>query len=133
MVRVVFSAISVSLVGSLFSSNAWNVVTFIAGEIKRPERNVGFSLLLDTCIVSVTYVLANLMYLAVIPMNDIANVESDRVAVVAAHNIFGHTGTIITALIIMISTFACNNGMIMAGPRVYYIMAKDDLFFKQGD
>ncbi|WP_428232665.1 APC family permease [Flavobacterium sp.] len=128
---VVFSAISASLVGSLFSSDAWNGVTFIAGEIKKPERNVGLSLLLGTSIVSVIYVLANLMYLAVIPMNDIANAESDRVAVVAAQNIFGHTGTIIIALMIMISTFACNNGMIMAGPRVYYIMAKDDLFFKK--
>lgn len=128
---VVFSAISASLVGSLFSSDAWNGVTFIAGEIKKPERNVGLSLLLGTSIVSVIYALANLMYLAVIPMNDIANAESDRVAVVAAQNIFGHTGTIIIALMIMISTFACNNGMIMAGPRVYYTMAKDDLFFKK--
>lgn len=128
---VVFSAITASLVGSLFSSDAWNGVTFIAGEIKKPERNVGLSLLLGTSIVSVIYALANLMYLAVIPMNDIANAESDRVAVVAAQNIFGHTGTIIISLMIMISTFACNNGMIMAGPRVYYIMAKDDLFFKK--
>lgn len=77
------------------------------------------------------YVLANLMYVAVIPMNDIATAKSDRVAVVAAQHIFGNAGTIIIALMIMISTFACNNGLIMAGARVYYTMAKDGLFFKK--
>lgn len=125
------AAVSAAMVGSLFSSDAWNGVTFIAGEIKKPERNVGLSLFLGTFIVSVIYILANLMYLAVMPLNEIAFAKSDRVAVVAAQHIFGNTGTLIIAVMIMISTFACNNGLIMAGARVYYTMAKDGLFFKK--
>ena len=125
------AAVSAALVGSIFSSDAWNGVTFIAGEIKNPKRNVGLSLFLGTLIVSVIYVLANLMYLAVVPLQDIATAESDRVAVVASQNIFGGIGTLIIAVMIMISTFACNNGLIMAGARVYYTMAKDGLFFKK--
>lgn len=125
------SAIAASMVGSLFSSDAWNGVTFISGEIKNPERNVGLSLFLGTLIVSVIYVLANVMYLAVMPLQEIAFAPSDRVAVVASEHIFGGTGTIIIAIMIMISTFGCNNGLIMAGSRVYYTMAKDGLFFKK--
>ena len=125
------AAVSAALVGSIFSSDAWNGVTFIAGEIKNPKRNVGLSLFLGTLIVSIIYVLANLMYLAVVPLQDIATAESDRVAVVASQNIFGGIGTLIIAVMIMISTFACNNGLIMAGARVYYTMAKDGLFFKK--
>jgi APA family basic amino acid/polyamine antiporter len=125
------SGISAALVGSLFSSVAWEGVTFIAGEIKNPKRNVGLSLFLGTLIVSCIYILANVMYLAVVPLQDIATAESDRVAVVASQNIFGAIGTLIIALMIMISTFACNNGLIMAGARVYYTMAKDGLFFKK--
>ncbi len=125
------SAIAASMVGSLFSSDAWNGVTFISGEIKNPQRNVGLSLFLGTLIVSVIYVLANLMYVAVMPLHDIAFAPSDRVAVVASQHIFGATGTIIIAVMIMISTFGCNNGLIMAGSRVYYTMAKDGLFFKK--
>lgn len=125
------SAMSAALVGSLFSSVAWEGVTFIAGEIKNPKRNVGLSLFLGTLIVSCIYILANVMYLAVVPLQDIATAESDRVAVVASHNIFGNIGTLIIALMIMISTFACNNGLIMAGARVYYTMAQDGLFFKK--
>ncbi len=125
------AAISAAMVGSLFSSDAWNGVTFIAAEIKNPEKNVGLSLFLGTFIVSVIYVLANLMYLSVMPLHDIAFAKSDRVAVVAAQHIFGNTGTLIIAVMIMISTFACNNGLIMAGARVYYTMAKDGLFFKK--
>lgn len=124
-------AISAALVGSLFSSVAWEGVTFIAGEIKNPKRNVGLSLFLGTLIVSSIYILTNVMYLAVVPLQDIATAESDRVAVVAAQNIFGNIGTIIIAVMIMISTFACNNGLIMAGARVYYTMAQDGLFFKK--
>lgn len=125
------SAIAASMVGSLFSSDAWNGVTFISGEIKNPERNVGLSLFLGTLIVSIIYVLANVMYLAVMPLQEIAFAPSDRVAVVASEHIFGATGTIIIAVMIMISTFGCNNGLIMAGSRVYYTMAKDGLFFKK--
>lgn len=127
----IISAISAAMVGSVFSSDAWNGVTFIAGEIKNPQRNVGLSLFLGTFIVSLIYVLANVMYLAVVPLQDIATAPSDRVAVVAAQNIFGAIGTTLIAIMIMISTFACNNGLIMAGARVYYTMAKDGLFFKK--
>jgi APA family basic amino acid/polyamine antiporter len=125
------TGISAAMVGSLFSSDAWNGVTFIAGEIKNPKRNVGLSLFLGTLIVSTIYVLANVMYLAVVPLQEIATAKSDRVAVVASEYIFGNIGTLIIAIMIMISTFACNNGLIMAGARVYYTMAKDGLFFKQ--
>jgi basic amino acid/polyamine antiporter, APA family len=125
------SGIAAAMVGSLFSSDAWNGVTFIAGEIKNPKRNVGLSLFLGTLVVSIIYILMNLMYLAVIPFQEIATAKSDRVAVVASQYIFGGIGTKIIAIMIMISTFACNNGLIMAGARVYYTMAKDGLFFKK--
>ena len=125
------SGISAAFVGSQFSSVAWEGVTFIAGEIKNPKRNVGLSLFLGTLIVSVIYILANVMYLAVVPLFNIATAESDRVAVVASQTIFGSVGTLIIAVMIMISTFACNNGLIMAGARVYYTMAQDGLFFKK--
>ncbi|SHG37937.1 amino acid/polyamine/organocation transporter, APC superfamily [Flavobacterium segetis] len=125
------SAISAALVGSLFSSVAWEGVTFIAGEIKNPKRNVGLSLFLGTLTVCFIYIIANIMYLAVVPLQGIATAESDRVAVVASQTIFGGIGTLIIAVMIMISTFACNNGLIMAGARVYYTMAQDGVFFKK--
>lgn len=125
------SGISAAMVGSLFSSDAWNGVTFIAGEIKNPKRNVGLSLFLGTFIVTTLYVVTNLMYLAVVPFDEIATAKFDRVAVVASDYIFGNIGALIIAIMIMISTFACNNGLIMAGARVYYTMAKDGLFFKK--
>lgn len=124
-------AIAAAMVGSIFSSDAWNNVTFIAGEIKNPKRNIGLSLFLGTLIVTIIYVSANVMYTAVLPLQEIASAEKDRVAVAASHSIFGNAGTIIIALMIMISTFGCNNGLILAGARVYYTMAKDGLFFKQ--
>ena len=125
------SGISAALVGSMFSSVAWEGVTFIAAEIKNPKRNVGLSLFLGTFIVSVIYILANIMYLSVVPLQEIATAESDRVAVVASQYIFGSIGTLIIAVMIMISTFACNYGLIMAGARVYYTMAQDGVFFKK--
>ncbi|WP_413999027.1 APC family permease [Flavobacterium sp. W1B] len=125
------AAMSAALVGSMFSSVAWEGVTFIAGEIKNPKRNVGLSLFLGTMTVCIIYVLANLMYLAVVPLHEIATAESDRVGVVASQYIFGSIGTLIIAVMIMISTFACNNGLIMAGARVYYTMAQDGVFFKK--
>lgn len=127
----IITALSAAMVGSVFSSDAWNGVTFIAGEIKNPEKNVGLSLFLGTLIVSVIYVLANVMYVAVVPLQEIATAPSDRVAVVASQYIFGNIGTYIIAIMIMISTFACNNGLIMAGARVYYTMAQDKLFFNK--
>jgi APA family basic amino acid/polyamine antiporter len=123
--------VSAAMVGSLFSSDAWNNVTFIAGEIKRPERNIGLSLLLGTLIVTIIYVSANLMYLSVLSLHDIAFAPKDRVAVAVAEHVFGATGGVIIAVMIMISTFGCNNGLILAGARVYYTMAQDGLFFKK--
>ncbi|MCD8741826.1 amino acid permease [Mucilaginibacter roseus] len=124
-------AIAASLVGSIFSSDSWNSVTFIAGEMKNPQRNVGLSLFLGTLIVTIIYVAANVMYTSVLPLQEIANAEKDRVAVAASTVIFGNIGTLLIALMIMISTFGCNNGLILAGARVYYTMAKDGLFFKK--
>ncbi|GEO09986.1 APC family permease [Segetibacter aerophilus] len=123
--------IAAAMVGSIFSSDAWNNVTFIAGEVKNPKRNIGLSLFLGTLIVTVIYVTVNLMYISVLPLNEIAHAENDRVAVTASNVIFGNAGTIIIAIMIMISTFGCNNGLILSGARVYYTMAKDGLFFKR--
>lgn len=124
-------AIAASMVGSIFSSDAWNNVTFIAGEMKNPKRNIGLSLFLGTLIVTIIYVSANLMYLNALPLNELALPQDDRVAVAAANKIFPSFGTTLIAILIMVSTFGCNNGLILAGARVYYTMAKDGLFFKK--
>ncbi|MBB6131265.1 APC family permease [Mucilaginibacter lappiensis] len=124
-------AIAAAMVGSIFSSDAWNNVTFIAGEMKNPKRDVALSLGLGTLIVTIIYVSANVVYTGVLPLHDIANAEKDRVAVAASHVIFGNIGTYVIAVMIMISTFGCNNGLILSGARVYYSMAKDGLFFKR--
>ena len=124
-------AVASAMVGAAFSSVAWEGVTFIAGEIKNPKRNVGLSLFLGTFTVCAIYVIINLMYLAVVPLQEIAFAKSDRVAVVASQYIFGDIGTIIIAIMIMISTFACNNGLIMAGARVLYTMGQDGVFFRK--
>lgn len=121
-------AICVSMVGALFSSDAWNNVTFIAGEIKKPERNIGLSLFIGTVVVTLLYVSMNFMYLNVLSVTEIANAPADRVAVAAAQKIFGALGTGLIAGLIMVSTFGCNNGLILSGARVYYTMAKDGLF-----
>jgi APA family basic amino acid/polyamine antiporter len=124
-------AVAASMVGSIFSSDSWNNVTFIAGEMKNPKRNIGLSLFLGTFIVTLIYVSVNIVYTGLLPLHDIATAEKDRVAVAASQVIFGNAGTVIIAVMIMISTFGCNNGLIMAGARVYYTMAKDGLFFKR--
>lgn len=124
-------AIAASMTGSLFSSDAWNNVTFIAGEIKNPKRNIGLSLFLGTLMVTVLYITANLMYLTVLPLDGLAYPKEDRLAIAAANQIFGESGKYVIAILIMISTFGCNNGLILAGARVYYTMAKDNLFFKK--
>ncbi|MCD6064495.1 MAG: amino acid permease [Flavipsychrobacter sp.] len=121
-------AMCVAMVGALFSSDAWNNVTFIAGEIKRPERNIGLSLFIGTFVVTALYVSMNLMYLNVLTMHEIANAPADRVALAAALKVFGSVGTVVIALLVMVSTFGCNNGLILSGARVYYTMAKDGLF-----
>lgn len=127
----ILGAIAASMVGSIFSSDAWNNVTFIAGEVKNPKRNIGLSLFLGTLIVTVIYVAANIMYISVLPLETIASAPQDRVAVSASNAIFGNIGTYVIAVMIMISTFGCNNGLILAGARVYHTMAKDGLFFKK--
>ncbi|MBC7887404.1 MAG: amino acid permease [Ferruginibacter sp.] len=124
-------AMASAMVGSIFSSDAWNNVTFIAGEIKNPKRNIGLSLFFGTLIVTVIYILTNVVYLATVPLNELAFAKDNRVALSASEAIFGSSGTIIIAVMIMISTFGCNNGLILAGARVYYTMANDKLFFKQ--
>lgn len=140
--------ISSAMVGSVFSSVAWENVTFIAGEIKNPKRNVGLSLFLGTLIVTIVYVLTNVMYIAVLPLfpeaseaaaafptesatPNVAFPLQDRVATAAASNIFGVYGTAIIAVMIMVSTFGCNNGLILTGARVFYTMAQDKLFLPQ--
>lgn len=124
-------AIAASMSGSIFSSDAWNNITFIAGEVKNPKRNIGLALFLGTLIVTIIYVSANLMYISVMPLNEVASAPQDRVAVAASHVIFGNAGTYVIAVMIMISTFGCNNGLILAGARVYNAMAIDKLFFKK--
>lgn len=124
-------AMASAMVGSIFSSDAWNNVTFIAGEIKNPQRNIGLSLFLGTLIVTIIYVTTNLMYLSVLPIQDLAFARDNRIALSASQEIFGAAGTTILAILIMVSTFGCNNGLILAGARVYYTMAKDGLFFRQ--
>lgn len=121
--------IAAAMVGSIFSSDSWNNVTFIAGEVKNPHRNIGLSLFLGTLIVTVIYVMANLMYISVLPLGEMAFARQDRVAVTASNEIFGSMGNYVIAVMIMISTFGCNNGLILAGARVYYTMAQDGLFF----
>ena len=127
----VIGALTSALVGSIFSSDAWNNVTFIAGEIKNPKKNIGLSLVLGTLIVTVIYVLCNLMYLSVLSNHEIAFAPEGRPAIAASEKIFGSYGAYIIAVMIMVSTFGCNNGLILAGARVYYTMAKDGLFFKK--
>jgi APA family basic amino acid/polyamine antiporter len=138
---MLLSAIGVAMVGSLFSADAWNNITFTAGEVKNPNRNIPLSLALGTGTVILIYILANIGYLLVLPVTGspdamdaagrgIQFAVSDRVGTAAASVIFGESAAIIMAALIMISTFGCNNGLILAGARVYYAMAKDGLFFK---
>ncbi|MFD2571095.1 APC family permease [Spirosoma soli] len=135
-------AFGTSMVGSLFSADAWNNVTFIAGEIKNPRRNIPLALFFGTLIVTTIYFLANVSYLSLLPLKgspiatDIVGrgiqfAEADRVATAAVSTIFGNIAVAFMAVLIMISTFGCNNGLILAGARLYYAMAKDGLFLKQ--
>ncbi|PVH27105.1 APC family permease [Sphingobacterium corticibacter] len=124
-------ALSAAMVGALFSSDSWHTSSAVAGEIKNPKRNIGLSLALGTMIVTVVYLLTNLMYTGVLPLTEMAAAPKDRVAMVAAQEIFGPVGITILAVMIMVSTFGCNNGLILAGARIYYSMAQDGLFFKK--
>jgi APA family basic amino acid/polyamine antiporter len=135
-------ALGATIINSLFSSDAWNNVTFIASEIKDPKRNIPRSLFLGTLIVTVIYILANLAYLALLPISGDANdptvigkgimyASQDRVGAAAASVMFGGFGVTLMALLIMISTFGCNNGLVLAGSRLFYAMSSDGLFFKR--
>ena len=123
-------ALCVAQVGSLFSSDAWNNITFAAGEVKDPRRTVALSMAAGTGIVVTLYVLANLAYVLTLPIEAIQHAPDDRVATAALQTIFGGAGAVIMAVAIVISTFGCNNGLILAGARVYWAMAKDGLFFR---
>lgn len=135
-------ALGTAIIGSLFSSDAWNNVTFIAGEIKDPQKNIPLSLLAGTAIVTVLYLLTNIAYLGLLPLHGdaaagdvigqgIQFASQDRVGTAAASQIFGDSAVYLMALLIMVSTFGCNNGIILSGARVYYAMGKDGLFFKK--
>jgi len=125
-----FVAFGVAQVGSLFSADAWNNIGFTAAEVKNPKRDVALSMAFGTIIVITLYCLANLAYLCTLPLAQIQNAPDDRVASAALNAVFGPTGAMIMAGAIIISTFGCNNGLILAGARVSYAMAKDGLFFR---
>jgi basic amino acid/polyamine antiporter, APA family len=125
------AALSSSMVGSLFSSDAWNNVTFIAGEIKNPQRNIPLSLFFGTLIVTILYILTNIVYLNVMTLPEIQAAPMERVGALALEKIMGPIGSMIMAGLIIISTFGCNNGLILSGARLYYTMAKDKLFFEK--
>jgi APA family basic amino acid/polyamine antiporter len=125
-----FIAFCAAQVGSLFSADAWNNITFTAGEVKEPRRNIPLSLALGTAMVTGLYLLANLAYLCLLPVSAIQHAPDDRVATAAIGVVFQGAGPVIMAVAIMVSTFGCNNGLILAGARVYYAMARDGLFFQ---
>src|SRR5438132_318262 len=120
-----------AMVGPLFAQTAWTNVTFIGSEVRDPGRNLVRALLAGCGIVVVLYLLANLAYIAVLPFSEIERAPQNRVAVAAMNALFGHPGAMCMAAAIMISTFGCNNGLILAGARVYYAMARDRLFFRR--
>ena len=135
-------ALGTAIIGSLFSSDAWNNVTFIAGEMKNPRRDIPLSLFFGTAIVTILYIAANLAYLALLPMKGDPNgadvvargimfAQSDRVGTAAGFQIFGGIAAALMSALIMVSTFGCNSGLILSGARVYYAMSKEDLFFKK--
>jgi basic amino acid/polyamine antiporter, APA family len=119
-----------AMTGPLFAQSAWNNVTFTGGEVENPGRNLPLSLLIGCGVVVGLYLLANLAYVVTLPLSGIQNAPQGRVATATMQAILGSRGTILMAVAIMVSTFGCNNGLILAGARVYYAMAKDGLFFK---
>ena len=135
------TAIGVAMVGSLFSSDAWYDITYTSAEVKKPRKTIARSLILGTTLVSVLYLLINVVYLAILPVKGIPDgttvvergiqfASEDRVATAAMFQIFGQSAAIIMAIIVVISTIGCNNGIILSGARVSYAMAQDNLFFK---
>lgn len=137
-----FSALGAAMIGSLFSSDAWNNVTFIAGEVKEPHKNIPLGLFIGTSIVTIIYILANVAYLMILPIKgnpDSSTVlgqglmfaQNDRVGTAALNVMFGEVSKYMMAALIMISTFGCNNGLILAGSRLFQSMANEGLFFKK--
>lgn len=126
-----FVALCVSQTNSLFSADAWNNITFTAGEVKDPKRNIPLSLALGTGLVITLYLLANVAYLTTLPLKTIQEVPSDRVAAATAEVVFPGLGATLMAVVMLVSTFGCNNGLILAGARAYYAMARDGLFFQR--
>ncbi len=137
-----WSALGLAMIGPIFSSSAWNTITYTAGEIQNPQRNIPLSLFLGTLIVSLLYISANVVYVMLLPVSGmpegvdamsrgIAFASNERVGTAAAEMIFGAPAAIVMAIFIMISTFGCNNGIVLSGARVYYAMAKDGLFFQK--
>lgn len=135
------AAVGVAMVGSLFSSDAWNNITFAAGEVKNPKRNIPLSLFTGVLLVTVLYILANFVYLNALPLRGIQTgagvfergiqyAVNDRLGTATMYGLFGSMAALLMATFVVISTFGCNNGLILSGARVYYAMAKDDLFFK---
>lgn len=140
---LLIGAIGLALIGSLFSSDAWNNVTFIAGEIKQPQRNIPLGLIIGVSLVTLLYILANLAYFMLLPAigspeglsaaeKGIAFAPNDRVGTAAMSSIFGNVSEIIMAVLIMVSTFGCNNGLILSGARLFKSMADEKLFFASG-
>ena len=138
----IVAAIGTAMVGSLFSSDAWNNITFSGSEVINPKRNIPLSLFLGTLIVGVVYLLANVVYLQLLPLRGSIDATTvvdkgmqfatdDRIGTAAMFNIFGSSAAIIMTLFIVISTFGCNNGLILSGARVYHTMANDGLFFSR--
>jgi len=136
------AALGMAQVGSLFSSDAWNNVTFTAGEVINPKKNIPMSLFLGTFLVTILFILTNIVYITVLPLRGdivgstvvdrgIQYALNDRLATAAVHNVFGIYAASVMAIFIMISTFGCNNGLILSGARVYYAMATDGVFFKK--
>jgi len=126
-----FRIVGVAMVGALFSSDSWNNVTFAAGEVRNPRRNLPLALALGVGVVSALYIASNFVYLNVLTLHEIQTAAEDRVATAAAFKMFGPAAVQLMAAAIMISTFGCNNGIILSGARVYYAMARDKLFFRQ--
>src|SRR6266540_2803851 len=126
----ILPVVGAAMVGSLFSMDAGNNVGFASGELKSPEKDLPFAMAAGVLTVTTLYVLANVAYLVVLPVDAIAHAPQDRVGTAALQAMFGAPGLYIMAIAIMISTFGCNNGLILSGARVYYAMARDNLFFK---
>ncbi len=140
--QALLTALGLAMIGPIFSSSAWNTITYTAGEIQNPQRNIPLSLFFGTFLVSLLYISANFVYIMLLPASGspegvdtfsrgIAFASNERVGTAAAEMIFGAPAVIIMAIFIMISTFGCNNGIVLSGARVYYAMAKDGLFFQK--